>query len=504
MTAMERIIPTTMATQHPDNARKPYWHFRPFISAQAELKESFLCFSDLDVDEYNWDWEGKFVDEAVVDRLLHQHYQYFRKNPLGKNKFLTFRFPNPRVEKQFRLARALMVAITSSLLAQSLGFADPPIFEAILPLTETAEEIIDIQEAFKALVSIEHKLLKMDESIKHIEIIPLFEAVDTIIKSDNIIRKYIKLHQQQFGTKPEYLRPYVARSDPALNSSLVPTILALKVALTKYQRLENELEVKLYPMLGTGSLPFRGGLSPETITKSLNEYAGVATLVIQSAFRYDFPKKRVTAAIADIKRLLPHKKFIPLTDKDIEKIMKIIPYFTSPYQTTIEGLASEINALSIHVAKRRERMLHIGLFGYSRGVGQVQLPRAITFTAALYSLGIPPELIGTGRGLKQAQKQGLNEVINKAYLNLKEDLTHSGHFLNKENLSKLAKKSPVWGTVLEDVTSIEEVLKIELGPQNEAHQQHKKISGIIFNRFLNQKEITQLITLSGVLRKSLG
>src|SRR3989338_4345929 len=227
-----RNIPTSMATQHPDNAGKPYWNSRAFVSTAEEIKECFYCYSDLGIDEYNWDWEGKFVDEAVVDRLLHKYYAYFQKNPLGKSKFLTFRFPNPRVEKQFRLARALMVAITSSQLARSLSFAIDPIFEAILPLTESAEEIIDIQEAFRELVGIEHKLLKLNQSIKYINIIPLFEKVSTIINSDKIIKRYISLHKNKFGKAPEYLRPYIARSDPALNSGLVPTILALKLALS--------------------------------------------------------------------------------------------------------------------------------------------------------------------------------------------------------------------------------------------------------------------------------
>src|SRR3990167_4053194 len=260
-----RKIPVTMATQHPDNASRPYWYTRPFISTTAEIKECFLCFSDLGIDEYNWDWEGKFVDEAVVDMLLHEHYDYFKKHPLGEDKFLTFRIPNPRVEKQFRLARAFMVMITSSQLSQSLGFEKAPIFETILPLTETAEEIIDIQEAFKELVGIEHRLLKMEDSIKFIEIIPLFEQVSKIIDSPAILKKYINMHKKMFGRKPQYLRPYCARSDPALNSGLIPTILALKVALSSYLDLEKETGVRFYPMLGTGSLPFRGGLSPERL-----------------------------------------------------------------------------------------------------------------------------------------------------------------------------------------------------------------------------------------------
>ncbi|OGG02770.1 phosphoenolpyruvate carboxylase [Candidatus Gottesmanbacteria bacterium RBG_16_37_8] len=501
---MKRIIPSTMATQHPDNAAKPYWHSRPFVSTNAEIRESFLCYSDLGIDEYNWDWEGKFVDEAVIDRLLHQHFAYFQKNPLGKNKFLTFRFPNPRVEKQFRLARALMVAITSSQLARSLGFNVDPVFEAILPLTESAGEIIDIQEAFKALVGIEHKLLKLNQSINHIEIIPLFEDVGTIINSDRIIREYVDLHKKAFGQKPEYLRPYIARSDPALNSGLIPTILALKIALSRYKKLSQNIEVPLYPMLGTGSLPFRGGLSPQTVEKSLDEYAGISTLIIQSAFRYDYPRSLVIKAIKTIKEKLPHKKAVSLEDKKIDKIISLVPKITKPYRQTVESIAPLINDISKYVAKRRERMLHIGLFGYSRGLGEVQLPRAITYTAVLYSIGIPPELIGSGRGLKEVVKSGSLELVSSTYRHLVNDLSDAGHFLNKDNLQVLARQNSVWKAVQEDVSQIEKIFHIELGYKNATQKEHYNLTARTLDKFLNGKNISPLITLTGQLRQSLG
>lgn len=47
---------------------------------------------------------------------------------------------------------------------------------------------------------------------------------------------------------------------------------------------------------------------------------------------------------------------------------------------------------------------------------RLAVPRAITFTAALYSLGIPPEILGTGRGLAslvQTQGQvGLDRLLD--------------------------------------------------------------------------------------------
>ncbi len=493
-----------MATQHPDNAFKPYWNSRPFVSTAAEIKECYSCFSELGIDEYNWDWEGKFVDEAVVDRLLHTYFSYFKKNPLGEKKFLTFRIPNPRLEKQFRLARAFMVAITNSQLMSSLGFSSHPIFEAILPLTETAKEIVEIQQAFRELVRIDHKLLHMEDSIQHMEMIPLFEQVGKIIESGQIVRKYIKMHLKLFGNKPSYIRPYCARSDPALNSGLVPTILAIKVALSDYERIEKEFELRLYPMLGTGSLPFRGGVSPEYISQSVHEYQGVRTLTLQSAFRYDYPKAHVKEAVEYLSRELPRKKAMNISKKIRETIINCIPYFEDPYRDSVEKLAPFINQMSKEFPKRRERLQHIGLFGYSRGIGNVRLPRAIPFTGSLYSLGLPPEIIGTGRGIKQAKADGLWEQIAPVYINMKSDMVRAGYFLNKENVLRLGKKLSGWYDVMDDISEIEKEFGIELGPKDSHHVKHHELTQKTLENVLENKKVTLYINETGLLRKSLG
>ncbi|MBU0668437.1 phosphoenolpyruvate carboxylase, partial [Patescibacteria group bacterium] len=59
-----RKIPATMATQHPDNAREAYFLGSRFIPTQDEIEECYRCFGELGVEEFMWDWEGKFVDEA--------------------------------------------------------------------------------------------------------------------------------------------------------------------------------------------------------------------------------------------------------------------------------------------------------------------------------------------------------------------------------------------------------------------------------------------------------
>ncbi len=271
-------------------------------------------------------------------------------------------------------------------------------------MTESAKEMLDIQEAFKEIASLKHPLNKFDnDQLSHIEIIPLFEQVKTIINSDKILEEYLLLHKKVFKSAPKYIRPYVARSDPALNSGIVPTIIAIKIALSRYKKFESKNNIKMYPVIGVGTLPFRGGINPLTPERFIKEYPGIRTAIIQSAFRYDFPKQRVIKAIKLLEKKLPKGKVVSINSDEEKALEDAIKPFEKAYQAIIPEIAPLVNKLAGFLPKRRERVQHVGLFGYSRGTGKVKLPRAISFTAALYSLGIPPELIGTGQGLARGR-----------------------------------------------------------------------------------------------------
>src|SRR5690242_2438934 len=121
-----RKFPTFMVSQHPDNASKPFWHHDAYIRDHDEVKELYFAYSQLNATEYKWDWEGKFVDESVFERLISEYPSYFHKHQLGKDKFLTYRLPDFRVETEFRLGRALMGIINAAGLAKTIGFHSPP------------------------------------------------------------------------------------------------------------------------------------------------------------------------------------------------------------------------------------------------------------------------------------------------------------------------------------------------------------------------------------------
>lgn len=504
-TAAFRKIPITMATQHPDNASEAYWCGKKFINTSDEIEECHRVFEELGIHEYMWDWEGKFVDEAVIDRLFQKYHSYFKKHSLGRDIFLTFRIPNVWEERGYRLARAFMSMLTADDLAMQMGVHRPPIFEVILPMTKSAEQLMHVHKTFWGTVKIKQGIFGgRSEDFENFNVIPLFEEVGDLTESDQLLHTYFKMYQKEYKRKISYLRPFIARSDPALNAGLVPAAISVKAALSHFYRLSSQYKIPIYPIIGTGSLPFRGGVNPDNIKETIHEFAGIRTVTLQSAFRYDYDLAKVKKAIKLIHDSLPKLTPKILTDAEIEKIRKLNRLFSGYYRKNIEALAPLINQIASQIPSRRERLLHIGLFGYSRGVGKVTLPRAINFTAALYSLGVPPEFIGTGRGLAEAERMGMGKFLRDTYLNLESDLIHAGKYLNKENLGFLADQYPAFKDVEKDVELVEKFLGRKLGAQKTHHFIYRNLVSSIYLHMREKEDFSEELEKAAKIRKSLG
>ncbi len=501
-----RKIPATMATQHPDNAQAPYWDKdnKPFISAYQEIAEAVVCFEDLDVSEYMWDWEGKHADAAVIDRLFSDHHDYFAKHQLGHDKFLTFRIPNIWQEKGYNLQQAMTAILSSEDFARDLGFKGRPLFEVILPMTEEAEQLIHMQKLFQKLAKFKSTEFTTENShnTDYLELIPLVESVESQIAVADLLTEYVKLHKKHFDTSPDYIRPFLARSDPAIVSGSLATVLANKLALSRVYEFSKNTRIPVYPISGVGSLPFRGGLKPSTVDEYLNEYPGMRTVSIQSSFRYDHPLAEVKAAVKEIEKKLP-KTNPKIIDVSKQKVIEdIINRSAKLYQATLSEIISDVSPIFEAVPKRRDRRQHIGLLAYGRSLGEQKMPRAITFTAGFYSLGIPPEFIAIGRSLKALTPVEL-ELVKESYVNLTNHMVAAGKYLNRQNLARLTADNPAWGHIADDIEAIEQLLKIKVGPVTADELTHKELSSKLLDT-TDKQDRTELITEMAVLRKSLG
>ncbi len=501
-----RRIPATMATQHPDNAGAPYWSHddQPFISAYHEITEAVACFQDLGVGEYMWDWEGKHADAAVIDRLFSEYHDYFATHQLGRDAFLTFRLPNIWEEKGYNLLQAMTVILSSEDLARDLKLPNRPLFEVILPMTERADQLLHMQELFQKLARFksEEFTTQHETNTDYLEIIPLVESVESQLSVAELLTDYVRLHEQHFGRRPEYIRAFLACSDSALSSGLLAGIIGNKVALSRLYEFSEQSGIPVFPIFGSGSLGFRGGLAPNTIDRFIQEFPGVRTVTVQSAFRYDNPQAEVKAAIARLEAELPTIQPRIIAADDQQQLVLIAERSAELYKQTVGGLLSDLEPIFKAVPKRRDRRQHIGLLAYSRSMGEQSLPRAITFTAGFYSIGIPPEFIGLGRSLQQLEAAEL-ETLKANYPNLTTDFETAGRFINQANLARLAKSSPAWQAVQTDIEAAQAILGISCKPQTGAEKTHHQLSSKLLSA-ADTTERTKLITEMAALRKSLG
>lgn len=390
-------IPRCMSTQHPDNATVPFFAASSVLAGEDEIREAFYAFSHLGCDEQMWDVEGKEIDTYVVRKLFSFYEEFFRGRALGEDLRLTLRVPNPAVEgSEAKVLLETLESIPRSYDAARLFYGRDvaPIFEVILPMTASARDIDRVYRYYTdQIIGRQHTRFRADDITiaewigdfypAHIQVIPLFEDVPNMLRADAILADYLADKDV-----PDQ-RVFLARSDTAMNYGLVAAALANKIALARLAVLAARRGTRIHPILGTGSAPFRGGLSPVTAERVGMEYPSVVTFSIQSAFKFDYPPDLVRAACDHLRA---RRIGLP-TPIDEERAMELIQRYSTAYRRHTVELAPQINRVARYVPPRRARKLHIGLFGYARGLDGVSLPRAISFTCALYSLGLPPELI---------------------------------------------------------------------------------------------------------------
>ena len=431
------LIPKVMSTQHPDNAKPaPFADSTGVVKGEGEVDEAVDVFG-LGCDEQMWDSEGKEADQHVVRKLLTGYSRVFDNLRLGRDVALTLRVPNPSVERNMRKSMVEALQSVPSAWDAATTFygedADAPIQEVILPLTTSAWELAMVEAYYRrVIVQQEDQMLLGDQLVKNwvgefcpkeLRVIPLIEDMESLLACDSIVEEYVQ------GRDLPHQRVFLARSDPALNYGVVTAELLLKVALQRLRRLEERIGLGIYPIIGAGSVPFRGHLTPLNVDRALAEYPSAHTFTVQSAFKYDYAREDVRRGIDEI---LAHEKGEPVPI-DEARAREVFDRSTAEYQSQVQMLASLISNVAAYVPRRRERRMHVGLFGYGRSLGGgVTLPRAIGFSAALYSIGVPPELLG----MACLDPDDL-AFVREVYPSLDGDLRAALRFTNEQRVREL-------------------------------------------------------------------
>jgi phosphoenolpyruvate carboxylase len=482
-----------MSTQHPDNVAMPFFAQSAPLTAEDEVREAYYAFSHLGCDEQMWDFEGKEVDGHVVEKLLSTYESFFAEHPIGESVHLTPRIPNPALEPmQAKVVLEVLQSLPRHADIARVFYSRerPPILELIHPMTTSARELDRVREYYERFVAgMEHETLGGDErplgawfgrfSPPTVRMIPLIEDREHLLAADDLVREYLR------GKDLDHMRVFIARSDPALNYGYLSAVLLALVALERLDALEPETGVAIYPVIGVGSVPFRGGLAPRTVDRVLATYPSVQTFTIQSAFKYDHPPDAVRDGIA---KLLAHERQAPIAI-DEGRAVELLDRLVARYQAEVQELAPLVNAVARAVPRRRLRKLHVGLFGYNRASAGVSLPRAIPFCASLYSLGLPPEVLGLA-ALTNADWSWLHDAVPS----LESELVDAVRYLDRDGIAWLPQR------VRE---SVERAL--ELVGARETSDEHIEISREV-RRLVESggAQMSELIIRAAALRHFLG
>jgi len=506
-------VPLAMATQHPDSASRGF-------DAPDEVEEALRDLlpverGGLGLDEKMIDYEGKLTPyhqvQWVVEELL-------RHGLLpGEDFLVTPRIPSERLEEPERQVMVLWgILVANKKAIEKTG--QEAVRYIINPMSSTGYEIYVVQRRIIKMQRLAEEELGLHSG--RIEVIPLVEDFESLLHVDKILEGMKNALLNHLGIHYSSYRVLLGKSDTALAYGHLTSSLSLVYALSRIRKWAEENNARVYPILGVGALPFRGHLAPDAAAQFRNQYRGYRTVTIQSGLRYDHSPEDVAYVVKTLQEGLHEEP--RLLDDTVEKRLTLAArVFTREYLYPVVRLVDAIGFVAKFVPRRRARLSH---GQYSRSLEasiaftgdpgllsnpkarRARLPRAIKFSASLYTMGLPPALIGLGRGLRAAAKEYGEDVVEDIVENilpmLRQDIEFDLRFLSIKVLRSYVDDDKLLRMVEEDV----EYAKSYIGSDPGADEDYVELLIEARDAIAKglKREAEAAIAKAGALRGSLG
>jgi len=363
-----------MATQHPDSTR--------YVPASEEVEDAINAFSRYLCDEVMVDYEGKLTPyhqpEWIVERCRALGID------LGYRRLITVRIPNDRLEDVSRHMHSLLTVFLTNARAARLGLP-PPICYVVLPMFENPLHASSIQRRLIKLQMVVEEEVGVRIATTP-TVIPLLEDTSRHLRAGAIAEAFRVSLIKNVGMHVEEMRIFLGKSDAALESGHLASTVSMAVALSSLSRWSEEEGIAVYPILGVGKPPFRGFLEPRYVDLWVSTWSGYRTVTIQSALRYDTP---YDLYLETVQKLIDgSRRRATVLDIDLEKkLRETVARCREIYRARLGLVIDVVRTIAANMPRTRDRLPPTS---YGRGEG---LPRAITFTATCYTVGIPPTIL---------------------------------------------------------------------------------------------------------------
>jgi phosphoenolpyruvate carboxylase len=279
-----------------------------------------------------------------------------------------------------------MLALEVSVLANSYSrkVADVDAVRwIILPMVEDFETLTLV---YKALDLKTRDLVELGafRYSSVIELISLLEDAKRQIRVEYFIKALFRSAAAS-GRVVENMRVFLGISDSAVRHGHVASALAVIHASQQIDVINREGEYKIWPIVGMGSPPFRGGLNnPRLAHVETLQYSGYRTATVQSAVRYDVSYAEFLRVRETLSRLYPPRG-LEIKETWVEVASRMYRDLVDVYLPKIVEVASAIPSTRERVSWKQ--------YGRTIEEGGVQVPRAIVYTATWYFVGVPPTLL---------------------------------------------------------------------------------------------------------------
>lgn len=506
-------VPLAMATQHPDSASRGF-------TAEEEVEEALRDLlprdrGGLGLDEKMIDYEGKLTPYHQVAWVVEETLRYGLQP--GEDFLITPRIPSERLEDPERQVMVLWGVLTANK-RSIVRTGSQAVKYIITPMCSSGYEVYVLQRRIFKI----QRLAEEELGVKtgHIEVIPLVEDMESLLHVDKILEGMKNALLTYLGLHYSHYRVLLGKSDTALAYGHVASSIAMVYALSRLHRWAEKENTRVHPIMGVGALPFRGHLSPWSVREFVKQYAGYSTVTIQSGLRYDQGPKAVEKVVDELHRNL-HAQPRLLSQEEERLLISIAKVFTAEYLRLVLRIVDIIPYIASFVPRRRARLSH---GEYPRSIEaspafaadrellsmkpprSLKLPRAISYAASLYTMGIPPSLIGFGRGLRRVEKELGSDAVEHllhALPLLKQDIKYDLRFYVPEVAASFIKDPKAFSLLEQDVEMAKSIVGGDPPEPTEEYVEALKSAERAIR--LGLKEAAEkAIARAGVLRGSLG
>ncbi|GAB4266431.1 MAG: phosphoenolpyruvate carboxylase [Deferrisomatales bacterium] len=434
-------LPHTLGTQHPDNASPVPFGSSPRVDRQLEEEEVLYNVMTLGLPEVMIDYEKKQGGCTPLWDWLHRCPVCLEEKVIGRDFRVTPRVPNGDADRDDPYFwQAMGIFVHSLLVARRMGVEGMPFSEFIVPDAERGATVARTEAHIAELYRLQRTQYRQYGDGSPFPYggeffaqgIPLIETVERLLDPAPVWDALVAQRKKLLGRDTYVQRSFIARSDPALKAGLLPALLAAAVALAQGREYERRTGVRIAQIVGIGSAPFRGGLipEPERLDAVLATYPGMATVTLQSAFRYDYPEGHVVAAARHLETRLAegwmarHELSGAPGPAELAALRQIAERFRTAYEGSYREILPAVRRVAQEVPSRRDRYRNVALTGEVRRVGGLPAVRAIRFAASCYSLGLAPGVLGwrAWAGLDAPQRRLVERICPTARYWLREEL----------------------------------------------------------------------------------